>query len=108
MTDTAPGPGGGQTSDSVKLMRYDANKKSPLIAYLLWFFLGMLGAHRFYLGRTGSAIAMLVLTLVAFVMMLVLIGHLLIFIPFIWMIVDAFLIPGMVRDFNNALIQRLA
>ncbi|WP_342621698.1 NINE protein, partial [Pseudomonas aeruginosa] len=24
-------------------------------AYLLWFFLGGFGAHRFYLGKTGTA-----------------------------------------------------
>jgi len=30
--------------------------KNLLAAYLLWFFLGIFGAHRFYLGRTGSAV----------------------------------------------------
>lgn len=34
---------------------YEANRKSLGLAYLLWFFLGLFGAHRFYLraGRTG-------------------------------------------------------
>ena len=36
-------------------MLYHANAKSTGIAYLLWFFLGGLGVHRFYLGRGGSA-----------------------------------------------------
>ena len=26
-------------SDSARLMQYDANKKSAVVAYLLWFFL---------------------------------------------------------------------
>ncbi len=32
-------------------IRYDADKKSKLVAYLLWFFLGAFGAHRFYAKR---------------------------------------------------------
>jgi TM2 domain-containing membrane protein YozV len=39
--------------------------KSRLVAALLAFFLGVLGIHRFYLGRNGSAIVMLLLTLTA-------------------------------------------
>lgn len=35
--------------------------KSAGAAYLLWFFLGTLGAHRFYLGKTGSGVAQLLL-----------------------------------------------
>jgi TM2 domain-containing membrane protein YozV len=34
-----------------------AQEKSVGIAYLLWFFLGVLGAHQFYLGKTGRAIS---------------------------------------------------
>ena len=32
------------------------NEKSLLVAYLLWFFLGLLGIHRFYLGRWVTGI----------------------------------------------------
>lgn len=59
----------------------DSRKKSVAATWLLWLFLGEFGAHRFYLGRVGTGIAML-LTL----------GGLL-----IWALVDAFLIPGMLR-----------
>jgi TM2 domain-containing membrane protein YozV len=31
-------------------------QKSKLTAYLLWFFLGWLGAHKFYVGKTGMGI----------------------------------------------------
>lgn len=30
--------------------------KSKSVAYLLWFFLGWLGVHRFYLGKVGTGI----------------------------------------------------
>ena len=30
-------------------------QKNPFIGYLLWFFLGAVGAHRIYLGRPAKA-----------------------------------------------------
>ena len=59
----------------------DDRKKSGAATWLLWLFLGGWGAHRFYLGRIGTGIAML-LTL----------GGL-----SIWALVDIFLISGMLR-----------
>ena len=41
----------------------DASDRRILPAFLLAFFLGVFGVHRFYCGKTGSGIAMLVLTL---------------------------------------------
>ena len=40
--------------------------KSKLAAFLFAFFLGVFGIHRFYVGKTGSAVAMLILTLTVF------------------------------------------
>lgn len=54
-------------------------------AFLLWFFLGGVSAHRFYLGKTTSAVIYL------------LTGQL---IGIGW-IIDAFLISGMVDKYNN-------
>lgn len=34
--------------------------KKPVVAWLLWFFLGMFGAHRFYLGHTKVGVGMVV------------------------------------------------
>jgi TM2 domain-containing membrane protein YozV len=39
-----------------------AGDRNKYIAALIAFFVGPLGIHRFYLGRTGSAIAMLILS----------------------------------------------
>jgi TM2 domain-containing membrane protein YozV len=42
--------------------RRRSSERSKIVAALLAFFLGPLGVHRFYLGRTGSGIVMLLLT----------------------------------------------
>jgi TM2 domain-containing membrane protein YozV len=88
---------GGLSNDTRVLMLYEANKKTAVVAYLLWFFLGWFGAHNFYLGRIGVAVAQLILTITV-------LG---ILITFFWVIVDAFLIPGWVRRQNNLLAAQL-
>ena len=52
-------------TEAKRMMQYDANKKQVLVAYLFWFFLGMLGGHRFYIGLKGSGTAILLLTVLA-------------------------------------------
>lgn len=88
---------GGLSNDTRVLMLYEANKKTALVAYILWFFLGLLGGHNFYLKRTGVAVAQLILTLT-------IVGML---ITVVWVLVDAFLIPGWVRNQNNLLAAQL-
>jgi len=103
MTDLPPGmrrqiqESGGLSNDMRVLMLFEANKKTALVAYILWFFLGFFGAHNFYLGRIGVAVAQLILSLI-------LVG---LVITFVWVIVDAFLIPGWVRRQNNLLAAQL-
>ena len=48
-----------QNNLHVAQMEYDNQKKTPGIAYALWFFLGVVGAHRFYAGDTGYALGLL-------------------------------------------------
>ena len=76
--------------------------KSVAVAYLLWFFLGWLGIHRFYLARTGSAILMLLLVLAAGFFTLIPIIGLVAAVPLglawlVWWLVDALLIPKLAR-----------
>ena len=94
-------------SEAAVLMQYDARKKSVGIAYLLWFFFGPFGAHRFYAGATGSAAALLIITVVSFFLMLVVVGAFTIWISLIWVLVDLFLVPGMVRKHNVNLAMQL-
>ncbi|WP_138495597.1 NINE protein [Paenibacillus pinistramenti] len=94
------------------------HEKSLAIAYLMLLG-GHLGVHRFYLKRTGTAITQLVLFLGAillyfgFAVLEVLFPESLIpLIPLclvflcggtlaVWMLVDLFLIPHMVREWNE-------
>ena len=62
-------------------------KKSVLITYLLWFFLGFFGVHKFYLGKTWWGVAYL------------LTGGLFV----IGWIIDIFIIPGQVALYNERL-----
>src|SRR5712671_4548769 len=79
------------------IMLFEANRRSTLVAYLLWFFLGLFGAHNFYLRRTGVAITQLILSFI--------VVGLVVTIP--WVFVEAFLIPGWVRHQNNLLAEQL-
>lgn len=65
--------------------------KSPTVAYLLWFFLGGFGAHRFYMGRTGSAIGMVALFLGSMVGSGIMIGALGFLGLLAWWVADGFL-----------------
>lgn len=79
--------------------------KEAGIAYVLAIFLGTLGVHRFYLGRVGTAIAILSLTVLGGLTAWLLIGLPLLLAAGIWWVIDLFLIPGMVREENQ---RRLA
>jgi TM2 domain-containing membrane protein YozV len=94
--------------DTERMMRYDANKKSALLAYVLWFFLGWFGLHRMYLGRWGSGLGMLVLNGLSWLTHFILIGFVGFFVLGVWWLIDAPLIPGMTSDHNNRLIDELA
>lgn len=76
-------------------------RKETSVAYLLWFFLGEFGAHRFYLGKAGSAIAMLLIFLISLPLLFVFVGYIGLFAVGVWWIVDAFLIPGWIRTHND-------
>ncbi len=78
--------------------RLSNEKKSTGVAYLLWIFLAGFGAHRFYLGKTGSAVAQLILIVGGILLSAILVGVPMLIIGGIWILVDAFLILGMVAE----------
>jgi TM2 domain-containing membrane protein YozV len=103
---SAPGPLPGM-SDTAAMMHYDANKRSVLVAYVLWFFLGWFAVHRFYAGRITSGLAMLAISLISWAMTVIAIGYVGLFVIGIWLLADVFLIPGMIRSYNRGIIASL-
>ena len=59
--------------------------KETWIAYILWFFLGWAGVHKFYLGKTGWGVLYL------------LTGGIFL----IGLLIDLFAIPSQVRNYNQ-------
>lgn len=69
---------------------FEYARKKMSVAYLLWLCAGLLGAHRFYLDRVGTAAAQF-LTGGGFLL---------------WWAADGFLIPSMVRAYNDEQAER--
>ena len=99
--------GSGLSADAQALMAFESQKKSAGTAYLLWFCLGGVGAHRFYLGSTGAAVGQLILFLLGWTTVWFLIGFLFLVPLGIWLIVDLFLISDMVRTHNQKIAAQL-
>jgi TM2 domain-containing membrane protein YozV len=57
-------------------------EKNMAVGYILLFFLGFFGAHRFYYGKNGTAVLMIVLTLLVVTS----------FITAIWCLVDIYFV----------------
>jgi len=93
---------------TTRMMRFEANKKSVIVAYLIWFFLGAFGIHRMYLGRWISGLILLALTAVGGALSVVLVGYLPLAVAGLWWLLDAILIPGMVNSSNNDLVDRIS
>jgi TM2 domain-containing membrane protein YozV len=86
------------TQDKILIEQRITNEQpSTGVAYLLLIFLGLLGAHRFYLGRVGSGVAMLLISL-TFIGLIV---------TGIWAIIDLFLIPSIIREKVEGMRQKL-
>ncbi|SFS53007.1 TM2 domain-containing protein [Marininema halotolerans] len=78
------------TPDQLQMLHgeLEMRKKSKVVMYLLWIFMSTFGAHRFYLGDTGYAVAMLFfgwLTL------------------FLWPLIDVFFIGKRIDEKNTQL-----
>jgi TM2 domain-containing membrane protein YozV len=93
--------------DANAIMMFEANKKSVGVAYVLWLFFGCFGGHRFYAGKTGSAIAQVLLVLIGWLTLVIGVGALLLVGLIVWVFVDAFLIPGWIRNLNSLLAKQM-
>jgi TM2 domain-containing membrane protein YozV len=80
--------------------------KSKTTAALLAFFLGTLGIHRFYAGKTGSAIFMLILGILGYATVFVIVGYFILSALGLWILIDFIMIlSGKFKDKNGLLIK---
>jgi TM2 domain-containing membrane protein YozV len=90
----APPPAAINTQTQMLIEQRITNEgPSAVVAYLLWFFLGLFSGHRFYLGRPGTAL----LQIVSYFFL----------IGLVWWVIDAFLIPDMLRSKRDELRRAL-
>lgn len=109
----------GVSNDACAMMMFQTNKKSVFVSYLFWFFISWLSAHRFYNGKAFTALVQIVILLVGAVLIVgglagdkasdvAGLGILFVGVWGLWIFIDAFLIPGMVRNYNNRLVVKLS
>ena len=77
--------------------------KNIIVAYLLWWFLGWAGVHRFYLGRVKTGLAQLLLFIIGVVTSIFVIGYAFIVIWAIWWVADAYFTYKIVEEENKKL-----
>ena len=95
------------STDTQAMMAFESQKKSVGLAYLLWFFLGLLGIHRFYAGKIVSGAVMLVVWVISLILTLVYIGIVGFVFLWIWWVIDAFLLNGIITRHNTNLMHKL-
>ncbi len=85
----------------------DLSRSSRLVATLLCLFLGQFGVHRFYMGRTGSAVGMLLLAILGWSTVWIFGLGLIFLIPvWAWALIDfIFVVSGEMRDHEGKLIK---
>ncbi|HWG21907.1 MAG TPA: NINE protein [Terracidiphilus sp.] len=104
---------------------YERNRKKIAVAYVLAILLGVIGAHRYYLDRGRTAMLMLALGFGGFFLAVAMtymsaafngtvdaylgdfLAGLLMLSAAVWVLVDLFLIPSMVRKYNQKLSEEL-
>jgi len=74
--------------------------KNMVIAYVLWWFLGWAGIHRFYLGKTRSGAMQLGLFILGWATVVVFVGFLFLGILGIWWLLDAYYVQKYVNEYN--------
>ncbi|MCC5675348.1 TM2 domain-containing protein [Kocuria rhizophila] len=96
------GPSGGVVNVNV------VGGKSTLLAYVLWFFLGQLGIHKFYLAQPFQGLIYLTLGVIGWLTTGILIGWFLLFPLWLLLLIDIFVIPLRVATLNARLSRRVS
>lgn len=95
------------TFSQSEMIRFEAQKKSAGLAFVLCWLLGNFGAHRFYLEKP-HAVTKLVIMLVSIpLVFLFCVGYVGILAMTIWTIVDLFHVSGWVKEYNTNLLTKI-
>jgi TM2 domain-containing membrane protein YozV len=91
----------GFATTSSSSVTVNSDGKNMVLAYVLWWFLGFFGIHRFYLGRIGTGVTQLVLLIVGLVLSIVVIGYLFLLVLLVWWLLDAYFVYALVKESNG-------
>jgi TM2 domain-containing membrane protein YozV len=81
--------------------------KSKTAAALLAFFLGSLGIHRFYAGKVGTGIVILLLSIIGYATLTFTVGAFVLAAVGLWVLIDFIMIlMGKFKDKNGLLIKK--
>ena len=85
------------------MLESEMNRRSvnPIIAWLLWLFLGTYGGHAFYLGNKPKGFYYIIGLVVSYLLCFVIIGFLGLFIIFMFWIYDAIIMGKEIDKKNN-------
>lgn len=85
----------------------EISEKNKLAAALLCFFLGMTGMHRFYVGKVGTGVAILLISVIGWLLAGLIVGLFILAVSFIWAAVDFFMIIfGNFKDKDGRIISK--
>jgi len=86
----------------------EISPKSRLAVTLFAWFLGIFGAHRFYLGKTGTAVGMLILGILYLLTVWIWgLGFIFLVAVGIWALIDfIFAVAGIMKDKEGRLIKK--
>jgi TM2 domain-containing membrane protein YozV len=80
--------------------------KSRLITLILLILVGQLGVHRFYVGKVGTGIVQLLLTIVGYATIVLVLGFIPLTAMWIWLVIDLImLLVGKFKDSHGAAIE---
>jgi TM2 domain-containing membrane protein YozV len=83
-----------------------ATQKNTILAYVLWFFLGALGVHQYYLGNIKRGLIFLALTLISAITAGIGIGFVFGLAYFAYWIYDAVVLQEQVNEANSGRIRQ--
>jgi TM2 domain-containing membrane protein YozV len=95
------------TFSQSEMIRFEAEKKSAGLAFVLCWILGNFGAHRFYMKKPHAVTKLVIMLISIPLIFLFCFGYIGILAMTIWSIVDLFYISGWVKEYNTALLTKI-